>query len=311
MRVPASDSGAGHKETWELIALALTTLKEFLQPETVREASEILRSHEDTAMVIGGGTFIHGLVARGLVTHVEQLVDLSRLNLDQINFSRKAVRLGSSVTFTDLETSPEMRSSALLGALNDAVAYPPPQVKNAATIGGCVGASCPFLDIPIALLALDAIVTIAGTSGERKLPIEDLFVSLFQTSLEVGEFLTEFSVPIPSKTSASAFEKLETSANDLSIVSAAARLSSGWMSGKGARIFVGGGIGEVPFRCREAEAALENSKFTQADIERAAAAAGNEIEPFSDHRASAAYRKHMTGVLVRRCLERAAQQLES
>jgi len=289
-----------------LSALALATLKDIFQPETAQEASEILRSHEDTAMVIGGGTFIHGLVARGLVTHVEQLVDLSRLNLNHIQFDRKAVRLGSSVTYADLENSPDVRASTLLGALNDAVAYPPPQVKNAATIGGCIGASSPYLDVSIALLALDATVTIAGITGERKLPIEKLFVSLFQTSLEAGEFLTGVSVPLPSQFSASAFEKLETRS-----VNAAVRLSSIWKSKEGARIFVGGGIGEVPFRCREAESALENGKLAQADIERAAAVAENEIEPFSDLHASAAYRKRMTGVLVRRCLERAAQQLES
>ena len=261
-------------------------------------------------MVMGGGTFIHGLVARGLVTDVRKLIDLSGLGLNQIHTDRKSLRMGSAVTFADLEVSETVLSSAVLAALPDAVSYPPQQIKNAATVGGCVASACPYLDLPIVLLALEASATAAGTTGTREVPLDELFVSLFQTSLKRDEFITGFTVPLPSAETASSFEKIETTANDLSIVSVAVRVTSGWRKSRNNRIFVGGGIGEVPFRCRAAEETLDGSKLEDSVLQSAARKAVEEIEPFGDHRASAEYRKAMTGVLVERNLRRARTRIQ-
>ncbi|MDE0679018.1 MAG: FAD binding domain-containing protein [Gammaproteobacteria bacterium] len=290
--------------------MALTTLEEILQPESVDEVAELLLSHGESAMVMAGGTFIHGLVARGLVTDVTKLIDLSGLGLNQLQTDRKSLRIGSAVTFADLEGSETIRSSAVLAALVDAVSYPPQQIKNAATVGGCVASACPYLDLPIVLLALEASATAAGSTGKREIPLDELFVSLFQTSLNTDEFITGFTVPLPSAGTASSFEKIETTANDLSIVSVAVRVSTGWRKSRNSRIFVGGGIGEVPFRCRAAEVILDGSKLEDEALRKAAGAAVEEIEPFGDHRASAEYRKAMTGVLVERNLRQARARIQ-
>ena len=289
--------------------MALTTLTDFLRPDTIADVSKLLVEYGDSAMIMGGGTFIHGLVARGLVTDVQKLIDLSGLGLNTLEFDSKSTRLGATATYADLERSSEIQSSSELRAILDATAYPPQQIKNAATVGGCIAGACPYLDMPIVLLALNTSAKVSGTKGIRNIPLEDLFVSLFQTSLEPDEFITGFDIPKASKSSASAFEKLETTANDLSIVSAAVSVSMGWRKAKNSRIFIGGGIGEVPFRCRNAEDILSNSKLEDEALEAAGEAAAAEIEPFGDHRASSAYRKKMTGVLVARNLRLAKSRL--
>ena len=289
--------------------MALTTLTDILRPTTVEEVPRLLKEHGDSAMIMGGGTFIHGLVARGLVIGVEKLIDLSALKLNQLDLSRKTLKVGASVTFAALERSKEAHANEVLHALLDAVAYPPQQIKNAATIGGCVAGACPYLDLPIVMLALDAVAHVVGSNGKRDVLLEDLFISLFQTSLAEDEFIIGFTIPLPSKSTASSFEKLETTANDLSIVSVGVRVSSGWLKSKPSRIFIGGGIGEVPFRCKQAEEIINGSKLEDSDIDRAAQAAADEIQPFGDHRASAEYRKKMTGVLVARNLHKARSRL--
>lgn len=293
----------------ELIKLALTTLTDILQPSNIEDVPRLLKEHGDSAMIMGGGTFIHGLVARGLVTDVQKLIDLSGLNLNQLELSRKSLRVGASVTYAELERSQEANANENLAALIDAIVYPPQQIKNAATIGGCIAGACPYLDLPIVMLALDGSVHVTGTNGERIISLEDLFVSLFQTSLDDDEFITEFTIPLPSKSTASSFEKLETTSNDLSIVSVGLRVSSGWLKAPPSRIFIGGGIGEVPFRCTKAEEIINASKLEDADIDKAAQAAADEIQPFGDHRASTEYRKKMTGVLVARNLRQARSRL--
>lgn len=289
--------------------MALTKLEGFFRPETVRETAKLLYQHQDKAMVIGGGTFIHGLVARGLVTEVEYLIDIGRLGLDQISINNKMISFGASVSFDAIESDAEIASSAFLGAINDAVAYPPPQIKYAATIGGCVAASCPFLDLPIALLALDASVTAQGRFFKRKIAFEEFFVSLFDNSLKEGEFITGITLPQVSHPTASAFQKLETNANDLAILNVALRVSLEDGNCVDSRAFIGGGVGEVPFRSRDLEAALDGKPLTRELVNSAAAIARQNFEPLSDHRASCKYRQAMAEVLARLCLEQVAERL--
>lgn len=289
--------------------MALTKLKGFVEPDSLKEVAKLLQCHQGNAMIVGGGTFIHGLVARGLVTEVEYLISLGKLGLDQIEVEGKRVTLGASVTFDDLELHSQVSSSKLLGAIGDSISYPPPQVKHAATVGGCVAASCPFLDLPIALLALDASATVQGRFFKRKIPFEELFVSLFGSSLKPGEFIIDVHFPQPSTPTASAFQKLETNANDLAILNTAVRLSLEGGRCANPRVFVGGGVGEVPVRCREAEAIIDGQSLSAELIEEAGNVVRDSLEPLSDHRASADYRKAMAKVFIKRCLVDAGKRL--
>ena len=76
-----------------------------------------------------------------------------------------------------------------------------------------------------------------------------------------------------------------------------------------ARVFVGGGVGEVPARAGSAEQALRGKALTADQCVAAAQAAKNDVDPLSDHRASAEYRKAMTGVLVERVLKQVMSRL--
>jgi CO/xanthine dehydrogenase FAD-binding subunit len=287
----------------------LINLKSFQRPTELAAAADLLRSRGEAAMILGGGTFIHGLIARGLVTGIEDLVDITGLGLDFVRGAPSGLEIGATTTFSALMRSGEVRDRPLFGALADALGYPPPQVRNAATVGGCLAASCPLFDLPVAMLALDASVTAHGWRGERAIPIEQLYVSLFQTALGRDELLTRARIPVPEARAASAYEKLDTNANDLALVSAGVRLLVRGDLCTGARIFVGGGVGETPVRATEAERALQDRRVEAASIADSAEAAFHAVDPVSDHRASAAYRKATTRVLVRRCLERAARRI--
>jgi CO/xanthine dehydrogenase FAD-binding subunit len=287
----------------------LISLRSFERPTQLGEAADLLRTHAETAMILGGGTFIHGLIARGLVTGIEDLIDVTGLGLGFVRGLGSGLEIGATTTFSALMRSSEVRERPLFGALADALGYPPSQIRNAATVGGCLAASCPLFDLPVAMLALDATVTAYGWRGERAIPIERLYVSLFQTVLAKDELLTQVRVPVPDARAASAYEKLDTNANDLALVSAGVRLLVRDGVCTGARIFVGGGVGETPLRAAEAERALQDRRLDSASMADAAEAAFLAVDPVSDHRASAAYRKATTRVLVRRCLERAAQRM--
>jgi CO/xanthine dehydrogenase FAD-binding subunit len=218
--------------------------------------------------------------------------------------------VGATVTFAQLQEVLMTSNSAWLGALADALEYPPVQIRNTATIGGCVAASCPFFDIPTALLALDAVVKVRGPAGERQMPLPELFTGLFANSLEAGEFITSVAIPSVQGNTAGAFVKLEGNANDLAIVNAAVRLTlNAEKVCTVARVALGGGVAEFTVRSPSAEKILLGSKLDDATLRAAGDAVIDDLDPMSDHRASADYRKAVAKVMTRRALERALARL--
>ena len=266
--------------------MSLTGIENYHRPKQSVEALALLTTYGDGALIVNGGTFIHGLVARGLITGVKHIIDINDLKLDYINYDVDKLTIGSTTRFEQLEKELHIQNEAALGAIKDALAYPPRQIKNAASVGGCVAASCPFLDLPISLLALDAEVKVFCTQGNRDIQLDNFFVSLFCSSMESNEMLKELVVPLPKIRSASAFEKLETNANDLAILNSAVCVAVNGTTCEKIRIVIGGGVGETPVRATSAETALTGQIMTEESINHAAACAKKDVDPLSDHRAS-------------------------
>jgi len=190
------------------------------------------------------------------------------------------------------------------------MAYPPPQIKNAATIGGCVAASCPFFDVPAAFMVLDAEAEVRNPGSVRSRALPDLFDGLFANSLEPDEFITGVTIPEPPANSVTAFMKLETNANDLAIINAAVRLTLD-DAGKcrEARVVLGGGVSDRFVRSESAERVLKGNAPSGELFLAASEAITADISPMADHRASAPYREAMAKLFLRRTLERAAQRI--
>lgn len=291
--------------------MAQPDIRDYYLPANRQEAVELMKRFGDGAMLVAGGTFVHGLEARGLLEDVVALIDIGRLGLRGI--AREAdgtVALGATSTFADLESVDFVRNDPAFGAIRDALTYPPPQIRNVGTVGGCVAAAAPLYDLPAALLALDARVRTAGGAGERELPLADLFVGLFANALEPDELITAIVLPPAAPRTASAFLKLESNANDLAILSVAVRLT---LDARGTcldcRVVAGGGVGEKYVRAPSAEAALKRRAVTTESIGAAAALVAGDIEPVSDHRGSAAYRRRIAEVYTRRALATAVERL--
>jgi carbon-monoxide dehydrogenase medium subunit len=289
--------------------MALTKLKDFHTPKNMGEVLLLLQK-EDETLVLSGGTFLHGLEARGLLSEVEALVDIRRIGLDTVTADAGGLHMGATTTFAQLQTQADVKSAPWLAGLADALAYPPVQIRNTATIGGCVAASCPFFDIPTALVSLDAAVKARGAHGEREMPLPEFFAGMFANALEPGEFVTAVTVPRPQGNTAGAFIKLEGNANDLAIVNAAVRVTvDAGRRCTDVRVALGGGVAESAVRSPAAEKALLGSKLDAAALQAAGDAVVADIEPMSDHRASAEYRRAMAKVMTRRALERAVARL--
>ncbi len=283
--------------------------KEYCLPTDGDEVVDLLERYGAGGLILAGGTFVHGLEARGLLSETEALIDIQKLDLGAVETDKDGLRAGAMTTAAALTQVPAVRSDPWLGALADALTYLPTQIRNVATVGGCVAAACPFFDLPVAFVALDGAIAALGRGGTRTMGLEEFFTGMFESSLLPGEFLTELRLPQAPSRSASAFLKLETNASDLAIVNAAVRITlDDGGACTDARIVLGG-VGSTPVRSPAAEQILRGASLDGDVLREASEAVAADIEPLSDHRASGAYRKAVAKVLVHRALERALTRL--
>jgi len=292
--------------------VSLTSVTGYFTPEDNEEVLGLLQKYGDGAMIVAGGSFVHGLDARDLLNGIEALIDIRRLGLNQVSSDSEGLTVGATVTFSELQQITEIRDSAAFGAVMDALNYPPTQIRNVATVGGNIAAACPYFDLPTALMAVGAIVTAQGPGGPREIGLQDFFAGLFENTLEDNEFLSGLYLPLPPPRSASAFIKFETNANDLAIVNVGVGITlddSG--ACREAIIVVGGGVAETPVRATSSESLLQSEELSDELMRQAGEAVQSDLQAMSDHRASAAYRTAIAKVLTERALQRAVARIQS
>ncbi|MFQ5982250.1 MAG: FAD binding domain-containing protein [Woeseiaceae bacterium] len=290
--------------------MSLTSVKEYFTPNDNEEVLGLLKKYGDGALIVAGGSFVHGLEARDLLSGIEALIDIQDLGLDQVKSDSAGLSIGAMVTFAQLQKINDIQDSAAFGAVRDALKYPPMQIRNVATVGGNIASACPYFDLPTALIALDAIVTAQGPGGSREIELKEFFASLFENTLEDTEFVTGIVVPPLPARSASAFIKFETNANDLAIVNVAVRVTvdeSG--SCREARVVIGGGVGETPVRAPASESLLQSETLSDELLCKAGEAVLSDLQPMSDHRASAEYRSALAKTLTERALQQAVARI--
>jgi len=272
------------------------------EPETVREAVEVLARLDGGARIIAGGTALVPAMRLGLVTP-ERLVSLHRIpGLSGIRVDRGALEAGAMTSLAALARHAAVCSGWPLVA-QAASRVATPAIRATATLGGNLCYAEAASDPAPALLCLEAHVRLEGSAGERVVPIGELFTGFYETAVAVGEILTAVRVPAPPEGARTGYLKFcPRSAEDKPLVGVAALL----VLGAGLRVadirIALGGAAPTPIRAARAEAAVTGQALTDAAIGAAADAAAGEAEPLSDLMGSADYRREMIRVWVRRVL---------
>lgn len=282
----------------------------YVAVRSVDEALASLAEHGDEAKVLAGGTGLVNMMKQRLV-NPEVVLDIGRLpHLDGIAFDGSDVRLGALCRQQDLATSPELQAALpLLSETFRQVATV--RVRNMATVGGSLVHGDPNQDPAVALLCLDARVTLRSSGGSRTVPLAEFLIDYYETTTRPDELLTEVSVPLPSASSGWAYLKfLPRTADDYATVSAAALLSVAGKRITDVRLAFGSAA-PTQRRCLEAEAMLRGQEPSVEAFRAAAETARGLADPVSDGRGSAAYKTDMVVVFVRRALERALERAKA
>jgi carbon-monoxide dehydrogenase medium subunit len=273
---------------------------DYLEPASIGEASRMLAGLGDDGRAIAGGTALMlGMRQRMLApTH---RVSLARIEaLRGIDFDeRRGLRIGALSRHIDVANSPIVRAHyPVLESMASRVANP--QVRNQGTLGGNLCYADPSTDPPGCLMALDAQVVLGGARGERVLGIEEFLVDYYVTALEPDEMVVEIHVPPPAAGTTGVYTRfLRSAAEHRPLASVALIAQREGALCRGAKLAVGAST-PIPTRLRRAEAFLEGRTVTADIAAEAADIVAADIEPVSDARGSAEFRRDMVRVIARR-----------
>jgi carbon-monoxide dehydrogenase medium subunit len=277
----------------------------FYIPKTVREALLLLSKVGKHGRIVAGATDIVLQADRS----TRFLVDITRLGLAYIRGNSKGCAIGATTTMTEIEHSPVILAFAGGILAKAASTCGSIQNRNMATVGGNLVNASPAADTAAVLLALDAQVLLANSRRIRKIALTEFYSGPHQTLIN-GELLEEIIIPsLPSGGRWGwAFQKLGRTETDISLVNVAAGLQADAKGRiKWARIALGA-VGPTPLRARHAETLLLGNTLDEDLLTRVGIAVMQEVNPISDSRASAEYRREMSAVLARRALRACAAQ---
>lgn len=273
----------------------------YVRPDSVQEALRVLDEHAGGARVLAGGQSLVPMLQMRLM-QLDALVDINRLEgLDGVRPAGAETVLGPLVRYATIEKLPLVSERLpLLQCVTRFVGDP--QVRNRGTIGGSLAQADPTGEIPLACLALNATVVAASVSGAREIPIDEFLVSSYTTALEPEEMITEIRFPLAPHHFA--FIERNRKHNDFAVINVAVvgrRSNDGRWSDL--RIALGG-VSDRAVLAKESAASLEGTMLEGGAITEAAQLALSVIDPPSDIRGTAEYRRHLVPVYVRRALSK-------
>ena len=274
---------------------------EYVVAESVADTIAALGQGE-AKIIAGGQSLVPMLNFRLLRPAV--LVDINRVpGLAFIKEEPGAIRVGALARHFQLETSDVIaKAFPVLAAAMEHVAHL--AIRNRGTIGGSLSHADPAAELPMMALLLDATLTIASASGERRLPAKDFFLGALSVDLGAGDLVTEIAFPkLPAHTGWG-FEEVSRRHGDFALAAVAVVLAAENGKIAQARIAVTG-VDETAKRADAAEAMLMGEALTPALRDAAIEAVRASVTPNTDLHASADYRRHLVGVLAGRALEAA------
>jgi CO/xanthine dehydrogenase FAD-binding subunit len=278
----------------------------FYRPASVPEALRLLQKAKGQARVLAGGTDL----ALAAAPSVRFLVDITRAGLTYIRQRERTIAIGATTTMAQLEESPIV--NALAGGLlcRAAASCGAIEIRNVATLGGNMANGSPAADMATPLLVLDAGVVLATARKKHKLPLSGFLSGIGIPA--APSLLIEVVVPTPPNGSRCgwSFQKFGRTAVDISVVNVAAGLELDTRGRvKWAHIAVGAAA-PAPLRALAAEELAAGRVLDRTLIAEIGDVVVGELQPITDQRASAEYRRELVRVLIGRALEECVAEAE-
>ncbi|NIM93470.1 MAG: xanthine dehydrogenase family protein subunit M [Anaerolineales bacterium] len=282
---------------------------EYVAPNSLEEALQILTEHGDGAKVLAGGQSLVPAMNFRMVQPT-LLVDLN--GIEELNYIRHEqngeLKIGAMTRQRQLELDETVKWwTPLLHETMPYIAHP--QIRNRGTLGGTLVHADPAAELPVIAVAADARILLKSLDGERWVAAQDFFHGMFMTELRPEEILIEVAIPSMQPHTGWSFQEISRRAGDYAMMGVAALVSLDDEGKCTTARLVYLNAGDGPMDAEEAAGLLEGRLRSDGSIEEAAElAADKEIDPSGSVHATVSYQRHLARVLTRRALRTAFQR---
>ncbi len=273
---------------------------DFLRPADLPEALQLKAAHPEATPIAGGTDLMVELNFDK--RRPETIIDLTACaELREWSRSNGTVRIGAGVPYSQIiaELATELPGLAIASRTVGS-----PQIRNRGTLGGNLGTASPAGDGIPPLVAVDATVELASTTGTRSMPVTEFITGVKENALRDDELIAAIDIPVSR--GPQQFSKIGTrNAMVIAVATFSVALDLEARS-------VGTALGSCsprPLRAADAEAFIANELDWEgrAPLSESAAAHFGELvaeaaSPIDDVRGTAAYRKHALKIMAKRTL---------
>ena len=283
---------------------------EYFAPVELQEALDLLERYGDEAKILAGGQSLMPLMNLRLA-RPGLIIDINRLSgLDTITATPEG-----GLTIGALTRQRALERSKIVQEQNPILAAAMPlighfQIRNRGTIGGSLVHADPAAELPAVSLLLGAEFLLRSKSAVRVVPAAEFFLSYLTTAIRPAELLTEIRLPKWPSREAWAVQEIARRKGDFALIGVALRAELDGEKTVQKAVIVMFGVDSKPLRMERAEAILKGRRISEAFLRELSGVVAEELQPDSDIHASAAYRKEVGGVLVRRALESALAKVK-
>ena len=285
---------------------------DFEKPNTVEDAVKLLSDSGGTARAMAGGTDLivqlragHPRISPDVVVDIKSIPELNELSYD----ASKGLTVGAAVECYKIYGDDNVNSH--FSALNDsATLIGGTQIQGRASFGGNLCNAAPSGDSIPNMIAHRAVATLAGPSGTREVPVEDICTGPGQSCIGSDELLVSINFPSNGAGFGANYIRF-IPGNEMDIAVAGVGASVTIEDGKftSARVSLAS-VAPTPLLVEEAGEALVGQTVSEGAIQKAADLAKAAAKPISDMRGTADYRKHLCDVLTRRALNTAVERAQ-
>jgi len=279
-------------------------------PGSVDEAVKLLATADGDARILAGGTDLlvqlrMGMIKPTLIVDVKNISETTAIKEENGGY-----RVGAAVSGAVLGEHDGMKA-AWPGVVEALELIGSTQIQGRASMGGNLCNASPAADAVPAMIAADAICTIAGPGGRREARVEDIVTGPGQTSLAAGEMVVDFFFPARPARSGDAYLRfIPRTEMDIAVVGAGISLTLDEGGVCTAARFSLGAVAATQLVVADGAAALVSSTLDDAAMEKLDAAARAACRPIDDKRGTIEYRTKVAGVLARRAAKIAQQRAE-
>jgi aerobic carbon-monoxide dehydrogenase medium subunit len=279
---------------------------EYHRPGTVPEALAVLAEVGHDGKVLAGGQSLVPLLNMRLAAP-RHLVDVNWLaELDEVACGPDAVRVGALARHARVEH--DRAATAAVPLLGQAIAdIAHASVRNRGTVVGSLVHADPAAELPAVLALLGGTMELAraGDGGRREVAAADFFLGPLESAVRPGELATAAVFPRPPAGAGSAWVELARRHGDYAVcgVGVLVERDQGLRVASARAALISVGPVPVPVELTDALGGQAGDAADWAAAGRLAAAA---VDPEDDIHATAAYRRHLAGVLTARAAHAAA-----